>query len=94
MFLIVLAWLGGIILISLLFSTTGLQEGFFPSTAGAAYEDDGVEDAVPSGLSSALLNENQANATCCNTKYSSSTGCLCLDKDQLEDIRTRGGNKT
>ena len=93
MFFIVVGWLGAIILISLLFNTTGLKEGFFPS-AVAEYEDDGVEDAVPSSLSSALLNDNQAGAGCCNSKQSSSTGCLCLDKDQLDQIRSRGGNKT
>ena len=94
MFFIVVGWLGAIILISLLFNTTGIKEGFFPSAVAAEYEDDGVEDAVPSSLSSALLNDNHAGAGCCNSKQSSSTGCLCLDKDQLDQIRSRGGNKT
>jgi hypothetical protein len=94
-FLIVFGWLGAIILLSLLFGTTGLKETFYPSSLSiASYKDDGVEEAIPSDLNMALLSENKASVSCCESTYSSSNGCLCLTKDQLEDIKTRGGNKT
>jgi hypothetical protein len=36
----------------------------------------------------------QFKPECCPSTVSTSTGCACLSKDQIEHINTRGGNRT
>ena len=89
-------WLVAIILFSLFFATSGvkekIRETFFNSVA--PYEDDGdLALGVPSE-SMAMLSENKVSAECCPSTYSASNGSVCLTKDQLEVLESRGGNRT
>ena len=41
-----------------------------------------------------LFANNKSNPSCCNFSYSTSTGCVCIDKEQQMLLHTRGGNRT
>jgi hypothetical protein len=69
--LIVLGWLFSIIVLSLLFSVTGLQEG----------------------LATLSFDDVTTHPDCCPSSYSTSGGCICVSKDQLNAINSRGGNR-
>ncbi len=92
----VAVWLLAIILFSLLFATSGMKEKiretFFNNVA--PYEDDiEMASGVPSE-SLAMLSKNDVGPECCPSTYSTSNGCVCLSKDQLEVLESRGGNRT
>ena len=42
----------------------------------------------------AILSNNKASLNCCNSQYSTSTGCICLTDKQKKYIKSRGFNKT
>ena len=42
----------------------------------------------------AILSNNKASLNCCNSQYSTSTGCVCLTDKQKRYIKSRGFNKT
>jgi len=69
--LIVVGWLLSIIVMALLFSVTGLQEG----------------------LATLSFDDVTARPDCCPSSYSTSEGCVCLSKQQLNAIYSRGGNR-
>ena len=94
-FLIVVAWLGGIMLVSLLYGTSGIREKMQASMAGS-FDGEGlakITEGMPSGSSLSMLSENRVSADCCPSTYTTSNGCVCMTKDQLEQINTRGGNR-
>ena len=95
-FIVLAMWLGAIIIISLLFSTSDLKEGFFPSET-TPFNLQSLEDihSPPSNSDSSLniLEGNKVSAECCPASYTTSNGCVCLTQEQLELIRNRGGNK-
>ena len=41
-----------------------------------------------------FFNGTQFKPECCPSSVSSSTGCACLSKAQMEHLATRGGNRT
>lgn len=41
-----------------------------------------------------LFANNKSKPSCCNFSYSSSNGCVCIDKEQQMLLHTRGGNRT
>jgi Na+-transporting methylmalonyl-CoA/oxaloacetate decarboxylase gamma subunit len=41
-----------------------------------------------------LFANNKSSPECCNFSYSTSNGCVCIDRDQQELLHTRGGNRT
>jgi hypothetical protein len=41
-----------------------------------------------------LFANNKSSPSCCNFSYSSSNGCVCINKEQQMLLRTRGGNRT
>ena len=96
LFLVVLAvWLGAIILFSLLYSTSDLKELFSPTVTEAFTESDlpSYIDGEPSGASLSMLAQNRVSPDCCPSNYSTSNGCVCLTNEQLDFIRSRGGNR-
>jgi hypothetical protein len=52
-----------------------------------------MASGVPSE-SLAMLSKNDVGPECCPSTYSTSNGCVCLSKDQLEVLESRGGNRT
>lgn len=97
LFVIVLAgWLGAIILFSLLYSTSDLKELFSPTVKEAFTDSDlpSYLDGESPGASLSMLAENRVSSDCCPSNYSTSNGCVCLTNEQLDVIRSRGGNRT
>ena len=97
LFLVVLAvWLGAIILFSLLYSTSDLKELFSPTTKEAFMDTEmpSYIDGEPSGASLSMLSENRVSPDCCPSSYTTSNGCVCLANEQLDAIRSRGGNRS
>ena len=92
-FLVLGGWFGAIVLFSLLFGTSDLQETFLTRDATPFKSVDCV-DGPPTGSSLSMLAENQSSADCCPSSYSTSKGCVCLTQTQLELLRNRGGNRT
>jgi hypothetical protein len=45
-------------------------------------------------ISNFIFNQNVASPDCCPSIYSTSTGCLCPNKQQNTFIQSRGGNST
>jgi hypothetical protein len=41
-----------------------------------------------------IFAENEVNPECCPSYYSSSTGCVCASKKQMDYLNKRGGNRT
>lgn len=41
-----------------------------------------------------MFYKNKFNENCCPSTYSSSTGCVCLSKEQSNYLNQRGGNRT
>jgi len=41
-----------------------------------------------------MFSENKFTPECCPSTYSSSTGCACITKEQVDYINQRGGNRT
>lgn len=94
-FLVLVGWLGAIILLSLLFGTSDMKEGFFPSEKVEFDMSDFQEvNGTPDGSSLSMFERNLISPECCPSTYSTSNGCVCLTKDQLNDIQSRGGNRT
>jgi hypothetical protein len=93
-FLILFLWLGAILVFSLLLNTSGVKESFFPSQYSMQYNQLEIDNMpnVPSG-SLSILAENKVSPECCPSAYTTSNGCVCLTNDQLESIKTRGGNR-
>jgi hypothetical protein len=94
-FLIVVAWLGGIMLVSLLYGTSGIRESMQTAMAGSFDSERlaSMTEGMPSGSNMSMLSENHVSADCCPSTYTTSNGCVCLTQDQLEQINTRGGNR-
>lgn len=44
--------------------------------------------------SMSMLKYNQSSPLCCPSTYSTSTGCVCLNKNQSDFINSRGNNRT
>ena len=38
------------------------------------------------------LTKNKCSSDCCPSKYSCDNGCICMNKKQIELVKTRGGN--
>jgi hypothetical protein len=94
-FFVLVGWLGAIILLSLLFSTSDVKEGFFPSEKiPFDMSDYDPVNGNPEGSSLSMFERNVISPDCCPSTYSTSNGCVCLTKDQLEQMRSRGGNRT
>jgi hypothetical protein len=83
-----------IIAFSLLFNTSGLKEGFFPSEAQPFSESNDYIEGTPSGTSLSMFAENKVSAECCPSTYTTSNGCVCLTSAQLKQIQNRGGNRS
>ena len=91
-FFVLFFWLSAIVLFSLVLNTSGMKEGFFSEDAQIYNE---IEmQGPPSGSSLSMLSDNKVNVSCCPSSYTTSNGCVCLTKDQLESMRSRGGNRT
>ena len=41
-----------------------------------------------------MFANNKFSADCCNSTLSTSTGCACVTKEQVDYINTRGGNRS
>ena len=41
-----------------------------------------------------MFADNQFKPECCPSTYTSSTGCACITKEQVDYINQRGGNRT
>lgn len=41
-----------------------------------------------------IFAENEVKPECCPSYYSSSTGCVCASKKQMDYLNKRGGNRT
>jgi hypothetical protein len=54
----------------------------------------GFENSVSKNNSMFLFADNKSSPSCCNFSYSSSNGCVCIDKEQQLFLHTRGGNRT
>lgn len=87
---------------SLSCSCLNLKEGF---DAVASWKTSGVATWAgpysisnpPSNPSSGLIFENNVSSPeCCKkaSSFSTSDGCLCLNKEQLTFLNQRGGNRT
>lgn len=97
--LLILAFIG----VTLLFGTSGLKETFEnlawaqPLSYDQKMEQHAAYDGLPVPLPDgkmAMFAENKASANCCGSSvYTSSDGCLCVTKDQIDYINRRGGNR-
>lgn len=94
-FVILALWLGGIILFTLFLNTSGLKEGFF-QTEQQVYDDKYTQNMqnIPAATNMSMLNENRVSADCCPSTYTTSNGCVCLANEQLQLMKSRGGNRT
>ena len=41
-----------------------------------------------------MFYDNEFKPECCPANYSSSTGCACISKEQMDYLNQRGGNRT
>jgi len=41
-----------------------------------------------------LFADNQFKPECCGSSVSSSTGCACITRSQMDYVNQRGGNRT
>jgi hypothetical protein len=97
--LLILAFIG----FSLLFGTSGLKESFEnlawaqPTTYNQKMEQHAAYEGLPVPLPEGklfLFAENKTSPNCCGTSvYTSSDGCLCVTKDQIDYLNRRGGNR-
>jgi hypothetical protein len=82
---------------SLMFGTSGLKEALEnyifvkPTPKQQAEFYNGLPEPTQN-LN--MFAENTAKADCCANKndYTTSNGCLCVSKDQLDYLKKRGGN--
>jgi len=83
-------------------SCMGLKEGF---DAVASWKTSGVAEWAgpytvtnrpPEPSSGLIFANNVASPECCKqpSSFSTSDGCLCLNKEQLTFLNQRGGNRT
>lgn len=97
--IVILCALLGVILISLGCSCTGLKEGFdmvtqWKSTGEGSWDGPySVNNTnIPNGW---FFANNKSSPECCKAAtYSTSTGCVCTTKEQLNFLNQRGGNRT
>jgi hypothetical protein len=54
----------------------------------------GFKNSESSNNSMFLFANNKSDPSCCNFSYSSTNGCVCIDKEQQMLLHTRGGNRT
>ena len=95
---VILLVLVGVIVVSLGCSCTGLKEGFDMVTKWKSGEGtwDGPYSVnntnVPNGW---FFANNKSSPECCKAAtYSTSDGCVCTTKEQLNFLNQRGGNRT
>lgn len=96
--IVILFALLGIIGVSLGCSCMGIKEGFDAVTQWKSGQMawDGPYSvpnvSVPNGW---FFASNKSSPECCKAAtYSTSTGCLCTTKEQLNFLNQRGGNRT
>ena len=88
---------------ALFFGTSGMKETFEnlawaqPSSYDQKMELHASYEGLPVPLAEGKLfmfAENKTSANCCGTSvYTSSDGCLCVTKDQIDYLNRRGGNR-
>lgn len=91
------AFLLAVIASSLMFGTSGIKEALEnyifvkPTPKQQAEFYNGLPEPTHN-LN--MFAENTAKAECCADKndYTTSNGCLCVSKDQLDYLKKRGGN--
>lgn len=91
------AFLLAVIASSLMFGTSGIKEALEnyifvkPTPKQQAEFYNGLPEPTHN-LN--MFAENIAKAECCTDKndYTTSNGCLCVSKDQLDYLKKRGGN--
>jgi hypothetical protein len=92
---VLIGWVCFLILFSLFYGTTGLKEGLDSLFASEPEPVAAVDSpGTPVATSMALFQDNRASADCCPSAYSTSTGCICMTDEQLQLLRTRGGNRS
>jgi hypothetical protein len=95
--LVIGAFLLSVIGSSLFFGTSGLKESLenyiFVKPARENYPE--FYNGLPEPTSSLhMLSENVVKSECCTDKndYTSSNGCVCVSKEQMDYLNKRGGN--
>jgi hypothetical protein len=68
------------------------QVGNQDNTNSGQYYNGGSVPLPPGEL--LLFAENEVNPECCPSFYTSSTGCVCASKKQIDYLNKRGGNRT
>ena len=56
-------------------------------------ESNKAGDVSPSDSNISMFSENDSSSKCCPSAYSTSNGCLCVSKNQMEFLNSRGGNR-
>jgi hypothetical protein len=68
------------------------QVGNQDNTNAGQYYKSGKIPLPPGEL--LIFAENDVKPECCPSYYSSSTGCVCISKKQMDYLNQRGGNRT
>lgn len=68
------------------------QVGNQDNTKSGQYYKGGSIPLPPGEL--LIFAENEVKPECCPSYYSSSTGCVCASKKQMDYLNERGGNRT
>ena len=67
---------------------------FFYVAVQVGKKTQGFENSQCENKSMFLFADNKSDPSCCNFSYSSSNGCVCINKEQQMLLHTRGGNRT
>ena len=64
-----------------------------PRDAGRTHADNIGRPVPPPEGTLDMLNGQEFSPDCCSSPYSSSGGCACFSKDQVDFLNHRGGNR-
>ena len=53
-----------------------------------------IDEQMNDNESQKIMNKCKFSLECCPSIYSNDKGCMCMDKEQEEVLKTRGFNKT